>query len=276
VILSLTSVQEESNFQKDLMEDEQHASAPAPAPAPQNLPPVVTYPEFLVKNKAPPLVTTDMLLNTMYAASGTMAGLYALSKYALEPMHKSLSEARHEFFSFSGEKLDDLNSRIDKLAPNASKNPTKKTADVADNASETSEDSDPTELFHRDIGVQTDVELERKTSSWSLQESEEAEKDTVTKHETRLTNLTKHLRDLEESGNMSDGRETEVHDQLEVFSSYLNDVLYTSPYYSWKNSVPSWGNTQNATSNDEFDKFKQEIRSIKGAMLSSRNFPRGA
>jgi hypothetical protein len=236
---------------------------------------VVTYPEFLVKNKAPPLVTTDRLLNTLYVTAGTIASLYGLSKYVVDPMHKELSQARHEFFTHSNEKLQDFNARASKLT--SGKSSTKeKTIDVPDNTSESSEDSDPTELFHRDVGVQTTPDLERN-NSWSIQESELPTSDTITLQETRLNSLARRVRDMDVFAKGDDVRDSQEHHHLEAFSSYLNELLYTSPYYSWKNNVPSWSSaTTTGASTDEFDKFKAEVKSIKGAMLSSRNFPRGA
>jgi hypothetical protein len=282
-------VEEEDKFQRDLKKEQEEEMAQQQQQAPTTagstetpsntvVPPVITYPEFLVKNNRPPLMTLDNLLNTMYVATGAAAGIYGLSKFVLEPMHKQLSEARHEFFSHSVEKIGDMNGRITKLAPNAKS--TTKAADIPDDKSEASVDSDPTELFHRDIGVQTDDTLTHHASSWSLPGSDavESSTDPITSQQNRLTSLTTKIRDLQESGNISNGREKEVKDQLDTFVTYLNDIMYASPYYSWKNHVPSWSSTNNAAtaaSQDEFDKFKAEIKSIKGAMLSSRNFPRG-
>ena len=148
-------------------------------------------------------------------------------------------------------------------------------AEDADDASESSEDSDPTELFHRDIGIQTSPLLSRQGSSSSLAESHQAASDPLTAQTQRVSSLMSQIQDLTQSRSTSGTKEKDISDQLNSFSSYLNELLYVSPYYSYKSTVPSWSNVANTPANDEFEKFRQEIRTMKGVMLSARNFPRG-
>jgi hypothetical protein len=219
-------------------------------------------------------VTTEFVLNTMYATVGSVAAMYGLSKYVLGPMHEELGTARHDFFSHTSEKLGDLSGRLTKLVSTtpAAKSSLEKGV-LADNASDTSGDSDPTELFHRDIGVQTSPPQSRRNSI-SKEDSKEKPTDPLSKQTSRLASISSQVRELERSRTATGGKEKEINDQVDSFTSYLNELMYSSPYYSYK--TPSW-TSQPASSgaNDEFDKFRQEVRSMKGLMLSARNFPRG-
>jgi hypothetical protein len=212
----------------------------------------------------------------MYAAAGTFAGIYGLSKYLLNPMHESLSEARHEFFTHTGSKLDELNGRLSKVVtiPPEKTLAKGKEATVADDVSDISEASDPTELFHRDIGVQTSPSLSRKGSSASLSDTDVSNaKNALAKQESKLASITKSLTILRMLHESIVFEEQDASTQIDTFTKYLNDLMYSSPYQQYQGTFPTWGNTN--ASDDELDKFKNEIRSMKGAMLSTRNFPRG-
>jgi uncharacterized phage infection (PIP) family protein YhgE len=212
----------------------------------------------------------------MYATVGTVAGMYALSRFILGPMHEELGNSRHDFFSHTSEKLGSLSEKLSKLVSSvpAAKSGATEKAGYADNASETSVDSDPTELFHRDIGVQTSPPQSRR-HSLSNADSKETTTDALSKQTSRLASLSSQIRQLETSRNAIGGNEKEINDQLDSFSTYLNELMYSSPYYSYKNYTPSWSSSTAPATNDEFDKFRQEVRSMKGLMLSARNFPRG-
>lgn len=227
------------------------------------------------RTKTPPLFTINTVLNTMYATAGSFAAMYGLSKYVLGPMHEELSNNRHDFFSHTSERLGSLDQKLSKMV---STQPTSKSAGKGgfnDDASDTSGDSDPTELFHRDIGVQTSAPQSRRNSI-SKDENKEAQMDTLTKQTSRLAAMNFQLRELERTRAATSAKDIEIKDQLESFSTYLNELMYSSPYHSFKSYTPSWSSGSAASaSNDEFDKFRQEVRSMKGQMLSARNFPRG-
>ncbi|KAF2668316.1 hypothetical protein BT63DRAFT_425639 [Microthyrium microscopicum] len=261
----------------ELARESEPQSRPQSIPeARRDVPPLVTYPEFLVQRQKPaPLITTNFLLNTMYGTVGAIAGMYGLSKYYLQPMHQELSEARHEFFGHASSKLDDLTEKLSKVTtlPPKNKPHDDKDANGSDNESDGS-DGDPTELFHRDIGVQTSPSLSRPQSSWSIADSQEGTApDPLSLQTSRIASLASQIRNLEQSRTASGGKEKDISDQLGTFSTYLNELMYSSPYYSYKNTVPTWNNTS-STPSDEFDRLRQEIRSMKGVMLSARNFPR--
>jgi hypothetical protein len=213
----------------------------------------------------------------MYGTAGAVAGMYALSKYLLGPMHKELSASRHDFFTHSSSKLNEFNEKLSRIVSTPSKKTTgkDKSQEVEENIMDSDEDEDPTELFHRDIGVQTSPPLSRQHSTWSLADSHSSSPDALSAQASRLASLSNSIREITQSRTASGGKEKDILDQLDSFSAYLNELTYSSPYYSYKNSVPTWNNIASTSANDEFDRFRQEIRSMKGVMLSTRNFPRG-
>jgi hypothetical protein len=117
-------------------------------------PPIITYPEFLEDaRKPPPLITPMRVLNATYIASAIAAIAYGASTFLVKPMAASLTDARHDFATHGQSKIDELNERLSKIV---SKIPEPKSAtDAADFDDVESVASDPTELFHRDIGTQT-------------------------------------------------------------------------------------------------------------------------
>jgi hypothetical protein len=204
--------------------------------------------------------------------------MYGLSKYVLSPMHDTLTEARHDFFTHASTKVDEMNDHISKFVtiPTGNAPSKKKDTETDDNVSVTSEASDPTELFHRDIGVQTSPSLSRNQSTWSLSDADPSISDVLTHQEARIASITTVLRDLQFSRDSSGNKEKDVSVQIDTFTKYLSDLMYSTPYYKYQSNFPTWNSAANTNaSNDEVDKFKNEIRGMKGALLSTRNFPRG-
>jgi hypothetical protein len=250
---------------------------------PREVPPVITYPEFLVHaNKPAPLVTTSLLMNTAYVTAGLYATIYGLSKYIIAPMEASLSQARHELLTHTTEQIEDLNSRMTNMVsvvPQAKSLALKAENEhgILDNASDTTSDSDPTELFHRDFGTQTSPNLSRRPSS-SEGSAQGTPTNTTTGHESRLKIMASHLKDLETSGKTSLEKEEDIAKQLSSLTSYLNEMTFSSPYYRYGSNY-SWSTPSTsgagAGKDDEIEKLKTEIRSVKGVLLSTRNFPRG-
>lgn len=190
-------------------------------------------------------------------------------------MHEELSAARHDFFSHAGGKVDEFNNRMSKVVTlPPSKQAKEKDSDSADDMSVVSDASDPTELFHRDIGVQTSPSLSRNQSSTSLQDLDPKATTPMVHQEARLSSITSSIRDLRFSRDMSGNKEKDVGAQLDAFSKYLNDLTFASPYHKYQSNFPTWNNSNSTSTDDDMDKFKNEIRGMKGAMLSTRNFPR--
>lgn len=277
-------------------ESHQHTSNAASTPTPttssdssrqtpsRDVPPVITYPEFLIhSNKPPPLVTKSFLLNTAYLASGVAASMWGLSKYVVEPMQVTLSESRHNFFAHASSKVENLNSKLSGIVSTvpSSRPTTSHKDDRADATSEKSDDSDPTELFHHDIGTQTSPTLLSRRNSIASSSTNPSSTGTPAQQEDRLRNLSLHLKDLQSSTRHGTESEDEINTQLSELHSYLGDMRYTNPYIknsaygaSWPGLGAMSGGGSTGDGNDEIDKFMKDIKAVKGVLLSTRNFPR--
>jgi hypothetical protein len=109
-------------------------------------------------------------------------------------------------------------------------------------------DGDPTELFHRDIGIQTSPPESRSTSPTPDQASQ-------------LATITTHFKELEEEDDL------ELSTTINVLKEYLDSLAYVAPVYNYSYNAPK-------DENDEISRLKTEIRALKGAMLSTRSFPK--
>ncbi|KAF2116483.1 peroxisomal membrane anchor protein conserved region-domain-containing protein [Lophiotrema nucula] len=254
--------------------------APQAPPAPptiaskKDLPPIVTYPEFLTKaEKPPPLITTQRLLNTAYITGGLMASMYGLSKYIIAPMTQNLTESRHDFASHASEQLGEFNQRLEGAVSTDPASKPKKILDAADDISEA--DSDPTELYHRDFGTQTTPTLSRRPS---VSSTSEVEKSVVTGHEDRLKIIASHLKELEASRNNDYASSDSLRTKLSDLTTYLGEMSYQNQYYSNIGGIYSSNYGLPKTKDgkdDQIEVLKADIRAVKGVFLSARNFPAG-
>lgn len=251
----------------------------------RDVPPIVTYPEFMLQStKPPPLVTTQRLMYTAYLTGGLAATMYGLSKHIIEPMTETLTAARHEFLAHSASHVDDLNSRLEKAVstlPSELKRNSKSLISDQDEEPPSPTDSDPTELFHRDIGTQTSPTLSRRQSKTSLSSSE-ANGDTTNHQESRLKSLKDHVSDLSSSSEAHQVVASDLNQTVGDLSSYLTEMSYSSPYYSYGygaldgrgvGSFTNNGDNDAKKKEDAIDALKAEIRGVKGVLLSARNFP---
>ena len=246
---------------------------PQPQPQPRDIPPIVTYPEFLAQpTQQPPLITTGRLINTAYITGAIAATVYGFSKYIIAPMTHNLTESRHDFAAHAQSQLDQLNER---LRDAASVDPATKAkpsaSDVPDDVSEA--DSDPTELFHRDFGTQTTPTLSRRDSksSGSAQDDETL----VRAHESRLNILTSHLRELEATRSKDTSSSDALKTQLSNLQTYLSDMSYQNQYYPSSGGFYATTYGLPKSKDDQIEVLKGDIRAVKGVFLSARNFPSG-
>ncbi|KAH6618800.1 peroxisomal membrane anchor protein conserved region-domain-containing protein [Boeremia exigua] len=245
----------------------------APPPQPREIPPIVTYPEFLAQTeKPPPLVTTKRLVDTAYIAGGLMATMYGLSKYIIAPMAYNLAEARHDFAAHTQEQLVEFNKKLGgAVSVDPASKVKKTTSEIGDDVSEA--DSDPTELYHRDYGTQTTPNLSRRPSL----EVADAHP-MVTAQENRLKIIKSHLNELVTNRSNSVVSRDSLHTKVSDLTTYLNDMSYQNQYYSSMNGM--YGSNYGLPSGkdgktDQIDVLKQDIRAVKGVFLSARNFPTG-
>ncbi|CAD0093633.1 unnamed protein product [Aureobasidium mustum] len=251
------------------------AKANAPQPR-RDVPPIVTYPEFLVQpQKPPPLVTVSRLINATYIAGALTASAYALSKYIIAPMADNLNDARHDLFEHTGNHVSGFNNKLTKLVstvPSSAKSLPSTPADLADFDTD-SITSDPTELFHRDVGTQTSPSLSRRTSISS--DTEVMKPDTVPlKQANRLEIMKSHLSELLEGTENNGTSNQTLQTSISETRHYLDGLYYTPPSYSWNadNSL----NASNASKDKQPDAavtLKAEIRGVKGVLLSAKRFP---
>ncbi|EAU38021.1 conserved hypothetical protein [Aspergillus terreus NIH2624] len=227
------------------------------------------------------------------------ASLYGASEYLVKPMLASLTSARHDLAETASANLQKLN---EKLEQNVSTIPPQLTArastaaapEADDDADAESITSDPTELFHRDVATQTSQELIQDATAPSAAgvvnpADEAAAPDPLTAvntHHKRLEIITANLRefaDLEKnSGSLDDTMRTNLND----LHHYLDGLLYSKPGFGTATGygvystpgIDSGSGTSTGISKGEEDAisgFRSEIRGVKGALLSARNFPSG-
>ena len=239
-----------------------------------DVPPIITYPEFLLKpQKPPPLVTFERLANAAYVLAGLSALTYGASKYLVQPMLESLTDSRHDLAITAQDSLSKLNNKLETtvshvpyIPPLHSKHQLSQDEDVE------SIDSDPTELFHRDIATQTTPPRSRSSSLSSSSPNQT----TIETQSSHLTALHSSLRSLLSSTtthfaeNDLQSSLTDLQSTIDKVNTSSNDYDTTySSYYTSSSSKTNKGTDQDS----QAAKFKQDIRALKGAFLSSRNFP---
>ncbi|KAK3321457.1 peroxisomal membrane anchor protein conserved region-domain-containing protein [Cercophora scortea] len=243
-------------------------------------PPIVTYPEFLTKpTRPPPLVTVNRFLNTLYAFGGISALVYGTSKFVVEPMVDALTEARISLHSDANESLaklvDKLENTVSELPPSTAANKKGSSSthpDDEDDAATTSSYDDPTELFHRDIGVQTSLPASPSMgySSNTPNPNTPAEKPSATQARklAELSTAVKGLRDslVSQTEDLGD-----IKTVLDLFKDDLDTM--TSAHMDYGAGFSIYGGGNRNEPDDEIKKAKENIRRVKGVLLSTRSFP---
>jgi len=245
------------------------ASQPARAqpPAREVAPPIITYPEFLEDaRKPPPLITPMRVLNATYIASAIAAIAYGASTFLVKPMAASLTDARHDFATHGQSKIDELNDRLSKIV---SKIPELKSAsDGSDFDDVESVASDPTELFHRDIGTQTSPPITPALSGAAQSQT----KTIADKQDDRLLIIKSHL---DEMLSGLEAGEQPAKDRLEETNKlrhHLDNMMYRVQTQNvWS---AGFGSDQKPGSeaDDAIEEVKKEIRGVKGVLLSAKRF----
>jgi hypothetical protein len=248
----------------------------------RDAPPIITYPEFLIRSqKPPPLVTAQRLVYAAYAFAGVSTLTYGGSKFIIEPMLNTLTSAREELASTALQDLEKLNAKLETTVshvPYIPSSAAKKYDDPDDD--EESISSDPTELFHRDIGIQTSPPRSRSSSTSS---ADLKLKDPATRHASSLSSLLSNLKSLNPPQDDEDALipANSLKDTVSGFQTYLNTLQFSGSSFRTDYSSIYTGTTSSDNKRvskapgdtDEAAKLKAEIRALKGAFLSSRNFP---
>lgn len=253
-------------------------------------PPIITYPEFLLSaHTTPPLITPARVLGATYFASAVAALLYGANAFLVSPMVNELTEARHDFAKHNLGKMEKFNDRLTDLVskvPYPSPKPEVQLRGEEDEELEGSETSDPTELFHRDMGTQTadlpsSQDLEASQPALGTTESPPGRKD-ATKHQVDVLAILKsHLAELEEGVEAQEQGNKERMESGNKLRHYLDKLLYSNAGVNmWTHgddgfSKPASGNG-GAGGDDAIEELKKDIRSVKGVLLSARRFPTAA
>lgn len=241
---------------------------PPTTPPPKDQPPIITYPEFLLHAQKPtPLITANRLLTSLYIASGAAATVYGTSKYVVEPMVSSLTSARHSLLEGAGANLDALNKKLEGAV---SKVPGKarlseKAGDENENEGSDTESlgSDGALFFRRSAGTQTSPRLSRSTSSVSVKAGEVISP--AQGHTSALLGIHGKLSDLLPK----DGEpRNPLRDSIVELRAYLHKLPHVDSLYLA-------GKAGRKGKNEAVSNVKAEIRSVKGVLLSARNFPSG-
>jgi hypothetical protein len=245
------------------------------------------------QSKPPPLVTLRSILYTLYGAAGLGASLYGASEYLVKPMLATLTSARLELAQTANTNLQKLNEKLEqnvsRIPPHPSAKDTQRTEPIDSEDDEDSITSDPTELFHRDVATQTSQDLDATPIPHNLDHppTDEATPDptaTVNTHLKRLENITSHLREVASSEKESGALDDSVRTRLNELHHYLDGLLYSRSSYNPVTaygvySTPGLENTAGPSvgiskgEEDAIASFRADIRGVKGALLSARNFP---
>ncbi|KAF1345453.1 peroxisomal membrane anchor protein conserved region-domain-containing protein [Delphinella strobiligena] len=246
-----------------------------------HVPPIVTYPEFLMQpQNPPPIVTVKRLLSTAYITGGLVATIYALSNFIISPMAANLAEARHELAEHSSDKLSLINDKLSSLVSavplyTKTKTGTADSDDIDDNESTV---SDPTELFHRDIGTQTSAPPSPATESPDPDNSLAAPESVLSKQQTCLKIMHSHMSELLDANESNASTNEDIQTGTSDFKQYLDRLAYSIPAYQYHpgDSVFTPPGTPKDKKDDAVAAFKAEIRGVKGVLLSAKRFPSAA
>lgn len=125
-------------------------------------------------------------------------------------------------------------------------------------------------MFHRDVGTQTALlPAAASTTPGEKKSASEAQA-------TQLSTLNARLSALRDDITSQSDDLGDVKTLIDVFRDDLDVLTYRAAYdatYLSRLSTPTYSSGQSATQNDEIDKAKNNIRKIKGVLLSTRSFP---
>ncbi|KAI0803422.1 peroxisomal membrane anchor protein conserved region-domain-containing protein [Xylaria sp. FL0064] len=233
-------------------------------------PPIITYPEFLTKpQRPPPLITPSRLTNILAVSGGVWALLYGISGLVVKPMADNLNEARAEYYHHVNEKLSQL---VEKLEGAVSEVPYKNGKPLRfqkqDRVNEDNESvtSDPTELFHRDVGTQTSP----PPSIYETNTNTNDEKP-VDAQARRLSAISASLRELTLMHTQKAESSADLRSTIGQIRDQVDKLAY--PSIQDFSTYGGFGYGQSAEADDEYKRTKDAIRSVKGLFLSSRSFP---
>lgn len=232
---------------------------------PRDIPPIITYPEFLLHiQRPPPLITAKRLLTGLYTASGVAVIAYGASEFLINPMVESLNLARHSLFETASTNIGTLNEKLGKLVTVDHDAVKAFKKDFHQETDDSSSDVDPADLFHRHTATQTTPGLSPNETFLDLKALNT--ESPLSAQQYRLQTLQTQLSELL----VSNEKES---DSSIVVRSRTNDLVYYLNKLRYDNVITT--NAQFGEPGDAISKVKAEIRSVKGVLLSARSFPSG-
>lgn len=185
-----------------------------------------------------------------------------------------LTEFRVEYHDHTAAKLDALTTLLESTvseipSKNAAKNGLNREGDGDDSSSDA---DDPSEMFHRDIGTQT-VQPVAVPSLSQAPKPAPAEAQA-----TRVEGLTKKLGEIKDGlRNQSDDL-GDIKTLVDLFRDDLDALTYKSPSdVAGLDMAGVYGRGasggRKTEAEDEMKKARDNIRRIKGVLLSTRSFP---
>ncbi|KAI9898098.1 hypothetical protein N3K66_006458 [Trichothecium roseum] len=236
--------------------------------------PIVTYPEFLTtpKTGSEPLVTPGLVSATLQASAVLATTVYGLSRFVLSPMLENLTEARQELVATASDKLDALVGKLESTVSHVPAATPKRAhpAAAAEQEEEGYSDAeDPSEMFHRDVGTQVTSPI------LAPGDGREPEEPDYVRQAARLRDLNARLKDL--NGDILSQSEDigDVKALVDVLRDDLDGLTYRSMGGDYLGGL-NGGFSGRKEPNDEIRKARDNIRRIKGVLLSSRSFPASA
>ena len=126
-----------------------------------------------------------------------------------------------------------------------------------------SEADDPSEMFHRDMGTQTSP-----LATPPIKEKEL----TSNKQAGQLAGISKKLTDLKNEVRAQSEDMEDIKTLVDTFRDELDSMTYPgqSEYLS---GYDIYGRSRKQDPDDEVKKARDNIRRVKGVLLSTRNFP---
>ncbi|KAI1803813.1 hypothetical protein F4811DRAFT_523045 [Daldinia bambusicola] len=249
-----------------------------------NVAPIITYPEFLTAPPKPePLITPSRLGNILAVTGSIWTLLYGVSRFGVNPMVTTLNDSRADYFAHVGSRLAQL---VEKLEDTVSEVPYQHGKPLPPSSSrwrggEGEDDdnestfSDPTELFHRDVGTQTSPVMQ--SAEFGSSTSSLADRP-IDAQARRLTALRASLREMSDMHVRHAEGAADLNTLLREVRDEV-DKLGVPPMLDFSSVYGGFGYGRGGSGsgsgevNDEVKRTKDAIRSVKGMLLSSRSFP---
>ncbi|KAI0884848.1 peroxisomal membrane anchor protein conserved region-domain-containing protein [Annulohypoxylon maeteangense] len=235
--------------------------------------PIITYPEFLTTStKPPPLITPSSLANILAVSGSVWTLLYGTARFVVSPMVDSLNDARADYYGHINEKLEQLVEQLEDVVSEVpyknGKLVLKSKQDEGAYADDDSICSDPTELFHRDIGTQTSPKMLALDSAGTANQVDKP----IDAQARRLAALKASLREMNDMHIRHAEGAADLNSLLREVRDEI-DKVGAPPITDFATIHGGMGYGRSSEPDDEVKKTRDAIRSVKGMFLSSRSFP---